>query len=87
MNQQQSAYCIWLLTRDWALAYVQSFNTALLLAVKHAKFKTVRALVLQAANVEAKNTKVEVVMYIIYDKSQAANLCGCHSDRVVASEY
>ena len=37
---------------------MQSSNTALLLAVKHAKIDTVRMLVLKGANIEVKNTEV-----------------------------
>ena len=54
-----------------ALVYVQSFNTALLLAVKHAKLVTVRTLVFKGANIEAKNTEVVVLVHIIRDRSQA----------------
>ena len=52
---------------------MQSFDTALLLAVKHAKIDTVRVLVLKGANIEVKNTKVVVIVHIIHNRSQAYN--------------
>ena len=74
-DANHSACCIWLLpmTCDCALAYVQSFNTALLLAAKHGKIDTIRVLVNNGANIEAKNTEVVMVVHIIHDKSQADN--------------
>ena len=65
------------MTCDWALVYAQSFNTALLLAVKHAQIGTVRLLVDNGANTEAKDTVMPVV-HFIRDKSQADDVgAGC----------
>ena len=48
------------------LVYVQSFNTALLLAVKHESFDAVEKLVFNGAYIEARSTKVVVVVHIFH---------------------
>ena len=55
---------------------MQSFNTSLLLAAKHAEFDVLNALLEHKANVDAQNTKVMLAVYVVCDNSKAKNWRG-----------